>query len=994
MRQSSLYNLLKNSNFSHNLIVSENLKEQKLYENVALYFGYDVHSLPDFRAQEGEDLRSYRGEQFGTYSALGSYFRSQKSKKLLLSPIRTALLHLPKKELLERSYTISFGDKISLNSLKSMLYNWGYSFVDIIELEGEVSIRGDILDIFPIDRKNPIRISIFGDEIESIREFSLYSQLSSKDEIESINLTPAFFGLESREELDSAIERFSGDLFFKDICSCGLWNLKDRVCYLDILDPIYSLDATSALLEIFELSKNSYDKNIVLNSKKIEPIDGYKDIIPKDLHTLISLHQDKKITILSRNEALLKQHNLDNQSSNRDKLKFNTKTSPLIINIVTKDELIISLNSEIKKERRESSIILDELKAHDYIVHEEYGVGIYRGIEQALVLGALRDFVSIAYQGDDKLLIPVENLELIDRYIYQSGQVPALDRLGKGSFAKLKERVRERLFEIASEIIKVAAKRELLLGVKLDIPKHELLSFQKLSGFEYTNDQIRSIDEIVDDLKSGKVMDRLLSGDVGFGKTEVAMNAIYCAYKSGYQSMLLTPTTILSNQHYQSLKSRFLDLGIKVAMVNRFVDTKTKNQVLEGLKSGKIDVVVGTHTLLNATFHKLALVVVDEEHKFGVKQKERIKNLSSNLHLLSMSATPIPRTLNMALSSIKGMSTITTPPKERLDVRTFVKEYSNELIKEIVSRELRRGGQIFYIHNNISSIEKRRDEIKKLYSSLDIAILHSKVDSKESEEIMYDFENGKYHMLLSTSIIESGIHLPNANTIVIESSDRFGIADLHQLRGRVGRGAKEGFCYFLVDDKEMLGDEAKKRLLSLENNSFLGSGAVLAYHDLEIRGGGNLVGEAQSGHIKNIGYSLYLRMLEDSINELSGKEGAKKREVDIKLPVSGFISSELVQTDRVRLELYRRLSACEEVYSVYKIEEEMSDRFGTLDKETKQFLSLIIIKILAIKKEIKSVMGYGQNITFIYEDGAKKSISSKSKDDDDILDATLRFLRK
>jgi len=403
--------------------------------------------------------------------------------------------------------------------------------------------------------------------------------------------------------------------------------------------------------------------------------------------------------------------------------------------------------------------------------------------------------------------------------------------------------------------------------------------------------------------------------------------------------------------------------------------------------------VIGTHAIFGTEFKNLGLVIIDEEHKFGVKQKEKLKQLYEKTHLLSMSATPIPRSLNQAMSSIKTMSQLMTPPSERQGVRTFIKAYDEKLIKEVILRELRRGGQLFYVFNNIDHMPLKEGELKKILPNLRILMLHSKISATVTEKELMRFQEGEYDLLLATSIIESGIHMPNVNTMLIDGADRFGIADLHQLRGRVGRGHVEGFAYFIVEDKEHITDEAKKRLVALESNSFLGSGSVLAYHDLEIRGGGNLVGDAQSGHIKNIGYSLYLRMLEDAIKELSNTQELQRAKVDIKLTISAFISDEVVSEDRLRLELYRRLSLCETPSEVYEIEEETIDRFGKPDSPTKQFFELMVIKLLSLEKKIKLISNYGQNITIVYANDSKETIKSDSKDDDDLIKAVLYYLR-
>ena len=608
-------------------------------------------------------------------------------------------------------------------------------------------------------------------------------------------------------------------------------------------------------------------------------------------------------------------------------------------------------------------------------------------------MGAKMDFVVLNYLGDDRLLVPVQNLDLIDRYIADSGNTALLDKLGKGTFAKLKSKVKEKLFAIASEIIALAAKRELIEGIKIDTTKEEIALMQNESGFVYTKDQQRSIDEFFNDISSGLVMDRLLSGDVGFGKTEVALNGIFATILSGYQALLVCPTTLLASQHYEGLKKRVEKYGIKIAKLDGRTTAKEQSIIKKALEEGTIDFVVGTHSLLNVKCDKLALIVIDEEHKFGVKQKEKLKELRSDAHIFSMSATPIPRTLNLALSKIKGMSSLTIPPSERIGVRSFVKEYDEKIIKEVILREKRRGGQIFYIYNNIATIENKKHEILSILPNMRIEIMHSQIHPKDSIRIIEDFSDGKFDILLATSIVESGLHLPNANTMIIDGANRFGIADLHQLRGRVGRSNKEGYCYFMVEDKNKLTEDAIKRLVALESNSYLGSGTALAHQDLAIRGGGNIIGEAQSGHIENIGYALYIKMLEDAIATLSGEISEEKATVDLKLTISAYISSEYISEDRLRLELYRRLSKAKDKGEVFEIQEEMEDRFGKLDIFTKQFIDLIFIKLKGVEKNIKTISNYEMNISIVYNDDKKEVIKSPSRDDDDIITTVLKYLK-
>jgi len=989
MSQASLFHYFKTHKINElDLLVCEDIKEAHELEAVAHFFQRDVVLFPDFRPSFGDDLRSYKEELHELLSALRTYYKAKK-KPLVISPLKTLLFPLPKENLLE-SISLDFGEVLELKSFKEKMLFWGYTFVDMVQVEGEISHRGDIIDIFVPATANPIRISLFDNEIEQIKEFSLETQRTLGEELDTYTLTPAFYSLDETafNQLQEKVENSPFDAMLKDIASLGFWYLEDQSAdFMEDKKVMLSRNLDDTLKDAYGINDPVVSRE-KFDLKVLEESDDVKELVVADIGQLLRVHTDKKVTIIAASTASLKQVGLYDTSN------ITQVTAGYILNIITPDELIISLNKPDKKRRRrKSSIMLDDLKAGDYVVHEDYGVGIFEKIEQTEILGGVKDFIVIKYVGDDKILLPVENLDFIDRYIASGGSVPVLDRLGKGSFGKLKAKVRKRLLEIAGQIVNTAAARSLIKAPKIAIAKKELNEFQKLSGFEYTEDQTQAIDEIIQEMSSGHIMDRLLSGDVGFGKTEVALNTIFAAHKSGFQSAFIVPTTLLSAQHWRSVDERFSELGLRYAKLDRFVSTKDKNAVIKGLASGEIDCVVGTHALFGLEFKKLGVVIIDEEHKFGVKQKEKIKELYHNVHLLSMSATPIPRSLNQAMSSIKTMSQLLTPPSERQGVRTFVKEYDEKLIKEVILRELRRGGQVFYVHNSIDHMPIKLGELKALLPDLRVVMLHSKISAVETEKELLKFEAGEYDLMIATSIIESGIHMPKVNTILVDGADRFGIADLHQLRGRVGRGHVEGFAYFIVKSKELLTDEAKKRLLALESNSFLGSGSVLAYHDLEIRGGGNLVGDAQSGHIKNIGYSLYLRMLEDAIKELSNTQESERAKVDIKLTISAYISDEVVKEDRLRLDIYRRLSQCETPVEVYEIEEELNDRFGELDLPTKQFFELMVIKLLSLEKKIKSISNYGQNITITYMNESRETIKSQSKDDDDIIKATLFYLR-
>ncbi|WRE30484.1 transcription-repair coupling factor [Helicobacter pylori] len=991
MIQSSLYRAL-NKGFDYQILACKDFKESELAKEVISYFKPNTKAIlfPEFRAKKNDDLRSFFEEFLQLLGGLREFYQALENKQeaIIIAPI-SALLHpLPKKELLE-SFKITLLEKYNLKDLKDKLFYYGYEILDLVEVEGEASFRGDIVDIYAPNSK-AYRLSFFDAECESIKEFDPTTQMSLKEDLLEIEIPPTLFSLDepSYKDLKTKVEQSPLNSFSKDLTSFGLWFLGEKAN--DLLHAYKSVISPKALEEIQELaSLNELDGERFKFLKVLENAQGYEDleIHAHALEGFIALHSHHKITLLAPNKTIL-----DNAISTLEKSSIECVIAPFVLNFKTPDRIFISLNSfERKKKRQKSRLALNELNPGEWVVHDDYGVGVFSQLVQHSVLGSKRDFLEIAYLGEDKLLLPVENLHLIARYVAQSDSVPIKDRLGKGSFLKLKAKVRTKLLEIAGKIIELAAERNLVLGKKMDTHLAELEVFKSHVGFEYTSDQEKAIAEISKDLSSKRVMDRLLSGDVGFGKTEVAMHAIFCAFLNGFQSALVVPTTLLAHQHFETLRARFENFGVKVARLDRYASEK--NKLLKAVGLGLVDVLVGTHAILGTKFKNLGLVVVDEEHKFGVKQKEALKELSKSVHFLSMSATPIPRTLNMALSQIKGISSLKTPPTDRKPSRTFLKEKNDELLKEIIYRELRRNGQIFYIHNHIASISKVKTKLEELIPKLKIAILHSQINANESEEIMLEFAKGNYQVLLCTSIVESGIHLPNANTIIIDNAQNFGLADLHQLRGRVGRGKKEGFCYFLIEDQKSLNEQALKRLLALEKNSYLGSGESIAYHDLEIRGGGNLLGQDQSGHIKNIGYALYTRMLEDAIYELSGGKKRLEKSVEIQLGVSAFLNPELIASDSLRLDLYRRLSLCENTDEVGQIHEEIEDRFGKIDDLSAQFLQIIMLKILANQLGIIKLSNFNQNITITYGDEKKESLKAPSKDDNDILETLLKHLR-
>ncbi|MCD4668666.1 MAG: transcription-repair coupling factor, partial [Sulfurimonas sp.] len=557
MSQASLYEYFKISKKNDlQVLICEDSKEALELESVANFFKQESLVFPDFRPTFGDDLRVYKEELHQLFSQLRVYYQAKK-KPLIISPLKTLLFHMPKEELL-KSTTLEFGSEINLKSFKEKMLFWGYSFVDMVQVKGEISFRGDIIDIYVPSSSNPIRISLFDETIEQMKLFELESQRTIGEELDSFEITSAFYSLDEDgfNALSQKVEMSEFDSMTKDIASLGMWHLDDLALnFLENKNVKLSQNLDSVLVDAYginepQISRKYFDLELLPNS------DDFKELVVADVGSLLKVHKDKKITIIASNKAVMKQMGI------YDVKNITEVYAPYILNIISKDELIISLNKPDKKRRRrKSAILLDDLKKGDYVVHEDYGVGIFEAIEQTEILGGVKDFIVIKYIGDDKILLPVENLDTIDRYIASGGSTPALDRLGKGSFGKLKDKVKKRLFEIAGAILNTAAARALIKAPKISVNKKELKEFQALSGFEYTEDQTQSVNEILSEVSSGHIMDKLFSGAVGFGKTEVAMNVVFATNKAGYQTALIVPTPLLSSPHYRSLADRFDDLG-------------------------------------------------------------------------------------------------------------------------------------------------------------------------------------------------------------------------------------------------------------------------------------------------------------------------------------------------------------------------------------------------------------------------------------------------
>ncbi len=611
-------------------------------------------------------------------------------------------------------------------------------------------------------------------------------------------------------------------------------------------------------------------------------------------------------------------------------------------------------------ENSEAISAVQELNPGDHVVHTLHGIGKFIGLE-TLRTGesSSGEYLLIEYLGKDRLYLPVYRLNAIQRYV-GSGATPVIDKLGTGNFEKAKQKARESARKLAINLVELYAKRSLLKGSKFSVPDEEYFSFCDEFEFEETQGQLDAIQNTLQDLQSGKLLDRLICGDVGFGKTEVAIRAAFQAIQSGFQVAVLVPTTLLAFQHEQSFKKRMKNFPIRIESLSRFKSKKTQTELVQELTQGKIDIIIGTHRILSKdiSFNKLGLLIVDEEHRFGVEHKEKIKAIQANTHTLTLTATPIPRTLNMALSGLKEMSLIRTPPHNRQSIKTFIAEHSPSLIKTAIENELARGGQVFFLSNRVQGMEHLVREIQKLVPYAKVSFAHGQMSESEIESRMMDFYQGYSQILVCTTIIESGIDVPNAGTILIDRADRLGLAQLYQIRGRVGRSHRKSFAYLLVNEEKVLSNEAKMRLDVLQRFVELGSGFHIASHDLEIRGGGNLLGAEQSGNIASVGLDLFIELLEEAVQSLKGSQiniEDRHFEPEIQVPVNCEISRSYIEDPRTRLSLYRKISLSKNDTQLESIETELVDRFGALPSETVNLLWIIRIKNLLKKVGIENL---------------------------------------
>ena len=973
----NIFNQYKNNDNSI-LIVESSLYEANLMYQFLQNYTDNVFLFPmdDFLTSEAlaisPELKITRLETLNNLS---------KNKKIIVITNLMGYLRFlpPKKVYIEKIIKLSKNQEYSVSDLIEKLYSIGYTREVIVNKTGEIAIRGFVLDIYPINKQNPVRIEFWGDTIDSIRIFDIDTQLTI-EEINDIEITPNSEFLVNKNldnyaikqknlikygEVDSLVNYFdkvivifdnykqiknSYELLKKDIFNYNI-DLKNDVQtkYMHDLDDIKPLNIK--YIEDFDEEINCVKNTKNYISYEIEPFNKNLADLKKILNKYIKDNFTIIICVSNRYQINKIEDNLSlNFIITNENEIFDNKINIIIKNInkgfifnnyifISETELFnrkveyINYKSNFKIGKKIRDI--NKLNIGDYIVHNIHGIGKYIGLKTLTKNNLKKDYLTLEYRGGDKLYIPVEKMELISKYSSNEGIVPKINKLGTSEWEKIKYKTRKRIEDIASKLLALYAKRETSKGFAFVNDNEQELEFIKDFKHQDTIDQMKVTEEIKKDMESSKPMDRLLCGDVGYGITEVAFRAMFKAVLSGKQVAFLCPTTILSNQHYNNAIDRFKNFAVNIVLLNRFVSHKDLQKIKSELKEGKVDIVIGTHRILSddIEFKDLGLLVIDEEQRFGVKHKEKIKSYKNNIDVLTLSATPIPRTLQMSMSGIRNLSLIETPPVNRYPVQTYVLEENNNIIKDAIYKELSRNGQVFILYNNISDMDNKLEEMKRLIPDAKIVIAHGKMTKNELENIMLKFINKEYDILLCTTIIETGIDIPNVNTLIIIDADRFGLSQLYQIRGRVGRSNKIAYCYLMYNKGKILSDVAMKRLSAIREFTELGSGFSIAMRDLSIRGAGDILGSEQAGYIDTIGIELYLKMLEEEVNKLKGIENVEKIEKEQPvIEVSTSIDDSYIPDEEMKIEIHKKINTIDSYDKLIEVKKELEDRFGHLNE--------------------------------------------------------------
>ncbi|TCP22542.1 transcription-repair coupling factor [Scopulibacillus darangshiensis] len=1061
---------------THNLFQAQKLQEdlEELIDPEQVFL-YPVNDLIASEiATQSPELRSQRIEVLNhlVQGGTGVIVIPVAGLKRFVSPT-----HIWKAGLID----LQLGKVIDLDALIHTLTAIGYEREAMVAGPGEFSVRGGIIDVFPLTETHPLRIELFDDEVDSIRFFNSDTQ-RSEDKVDQITIGPAKEILLFPEHMDAAAERLSQALSqtlkkvkdqkvkealseqvgyeieqfkehqaFQGIAKYTALIYEKETTFLDVVpkDALIVMDEISRVQEMAEqLDREEAEWHIALLQKG-EIVNGvslslnwhdineylqhpvlylslflrqHGHIQPQNLinvtcrsmqnfHGQIHVLKNEcerwkkgqyAVVILAANEE--RAARLENVLADYDieahTVEKSTMPTPGANQIVPlrldggfelpQQKLVVITEKEVftnkapKASRRNKKLSnaerlknYNELKVGDHVVHVDHGIGKYIGIETLEVNGVHKDYLHILYKGNDKLYVPVESIDQVQKYVSSEGKEPKLYTLGGSEWKRVKSKAKSSVQDIADDLIKLYAEREASVGHTFQKDGPDQHEFEAVFPYQETDDQLQAVEEIKKDMEKSRPMDRLLCGDVGYGKTEVALRAAFKAISEGKQVAFLVPTTILAQQHFETARERFEEFAINIGVLSRFRSRKEQQETIKGLKKGAVDMVIGTHRLLSkdVVFKDLGLLIVDEEQRFGVTHKEKIKKMKANVDVLTLTATPIPRTLHMSMLGVRDLSVIETPPENRFPVQTYVTEYSGTLMREAIERELARGGQVYFLYNRVESIQRMAEQIAALVPDARVAFAHGQMKETELEAAMLDFLEGSYDVLVSTTIIETGVDIPNVNTLIVYDADRMGLSQLYQLRGRVGRSNRVAYAYFTYQRDKVMNEVAEKRLQAIKEFTELGSGFKIAMRDLSIRGAGNLLGAQQHGFIDSVGFDLYSQMLKDAISERQGTTQEKKTpQVAIDIEADAYIPESYIEDSLQKIGMYKKFKSVETAKDIIELQDEMIDRFGDYPQEVDDLFKVAKINVIAHELMIDTVKQKGRQLSLVFSEEGSVSI--------------------
>ena len=927
---------------------------------------------------------------------------------------------LPKDEIVEKTVRIANDSTVHLEEMQSRLVALGYDREVQIEAPGQFAVRGGILDVYPLTEELPIRIELWGDEVDSIRTFDVETQRSIEN-LEEVSICPAVEFPQEGEEGVSFLDYFPMEetILFLDepvrLIEKGqgveeefLEAQKKRVeSGYEVTDAEVQLYQTEEILKkinayssvgFFALDMKcrglETKASFSLQTKSVNPYNSSFDMLTQDLKRL--KRNGYRVVLLSGSRTRakrlaedLRDYNLSSYYSDEldrevapgeimtayGHVAYGYEYPMLKFTVISETDIFGKTKKKKKRKTYEGRKIQSfaELKVGDYVVHENHGLGIYQGIEKIEVDKISKDYMKISYAQGGNLYIPATQLDLIQKYASADAKKPKLNRLGTQEWTKTKTRVRGAVREIAKDLVRLYAARQEQEGYVYGEDTVWQREFEEMFPFEETEDQLLAIEAVKQDMMSHKIMDRLICGDVGYGKTEIAIRAAFKAVQEDKQVVYLVPTTILAQQHYNTFAQRMKDFPVRVDLMCRFRTPAQQKKTIEDTKKGLVDIVIGTHRVLSddLKFKDLGLLIIDEEQRFGVQHKEKIKKLKENVDVLTLTATPIPRTLHMSLIGIRDMSVLEEAPNDRMPIQTYVMEYNDEMVREAIERESGRQGQVYYVYNRVEDIAEITGHIQKLVPDVTVEYAHGQMKEHQLERIMYDFINGEIDVLVSTTIIETGLDISNVNTMIIHDADHLGLSQLYQLRGRVGRSNRMAYAFLLYRRDKLLREVAEKRLAAIREFTDLGSGFKIAMRDLEIRGAGNLLGAEQHGHMEAVGYDLYCKMLNEAVKHLKGEMEEETFNTTMDLNVDAYIPDSYIPNEYQKLDIYKRVAAIENEEEMEDMLEELIDRFGDIPKKVETLLAVASLKAIAHSAYVTAVEQKGERFTFSMYEKAK-----------------------